>query len=516
MPEALQLVWFKRDLRVEDHAALHAASQRGPVLPLYIVEPDYWQLPDSSGRQWRFVRDSLHELRETLARLGQSLVIRQGPAIEVLETLHRHHPFAAVHSHQETGNGWTYTRDRTVSKWLRRHAIAWQEYRQHGVVRPLRSRDGWSRQWEELMGEVQRPAPGALRPIEGLDPGLIPERPPSCATDPAEGRIAGGRGQALATLDSFLSHRGRHYSGGISSPGSAWTASSRLSPCITWGTLSLREVVQATRERRRQVRADAAGEDQRRWLRSLRAFEERLHWHCHFMQKLEDEPRIEFGNMHRACDGLRPEQPDPVLFHAWSRGETGFPLVDACMRALAAEGWLNFRMRAMLVSFAAYQLWLHWRQPALHMAQLFTDYEPGIHVCQFQMQSGTTGINALRIYNPVKQSLDQDPRGRFIRRWLPELARVPDRWLHEPWTMPPAVQRDTGCRLGTDYPERAVDHVQAARLARQRFTSLRRDRSANREADGIRERHASRRRPAPRRRAATPASPQLGLFDGDD
>lgn len=512
----MHLVWFKRDLRIADHAPLAEAARHGPVLPLYVIEPDYWSLADSSARQWQFVRDSLQSLRDALAARGQPLLIRQGRILDVLDALHECHGLTAIHSHQETGNGWTFRRDRQVLAWTRQRNISWHEYRQHGVVRPLRSRDGWSRQWETLMAEPLIPPPLSLPPIREPALGEIPDRPPDLPPDPAEGAVAGGRQAATHTLQSFLDERGLGYAGGISSPLSAWTASSRLSPHLAWGTLSLREVLQASRERRRHWRGQAAGEPRKRWLRSLRAFEERLHWHCHFMQKLEDEPRIEFGNMHRACDGLRPEQPDPERFAAWCAGQTGFPLVDACMRALLAEGWLNFRMRALLVSFAAYQLWLHWRQPALHLARLFTDYEPGIHYCQLQMQSGTTGINALRIYNPVKQSLDQDPHGRFIRRWLPELARVPDRWLHEPWSMPDTVQHDAACRIGRDYPLRIVDHVQAARVARQQFTALRRDRAANREADGIREKHASRRRPAPRRRSKAEPNPQLGLFREDD
>jgi len=142
------------------------------------------------------------------------------------------------------------------------------------------------------------------------------------------------------------------------------------------------------------------------------------------------------------------------------------------MRCLRHTGWLNFRMRAMLVSFASYQLWLHWQKPAWHLAQCFTDYEPGIHYSQIQMQSGTTGINTMRIYNPVKQSQDQDPKGIFIKRWVPELSKVFDNFVHEPWTMPLHMQKDKGCILGEDYPEPIVDHVIALREARARFTDF--------------------------------------------
>jgi deoxyribodipyrimidine photo-lyase len=164
------------------------------------------------------------------------------------------------------------------------------------------------------------------------------------------------------------------------------------------------------------------------------------------------------------------------------------------MRFLDHGGWLNFRMRAMLMAVASYQLWLPWRPTGLHLARRFVDYEPGIHWPQVQMQSGTTGINALRIYNPVKQSRDLDPDGRFLRIWLPELARVDDAWIHEPWRMPPGLQRHYGVMIGRDYPAPLVDHEQAARLARQRVTETRRGPGAWQARRDIQQTHGSRRR----------------------
>jgi deoxyribodipyrimidine photolyase len=136
----------------------------------------------------------------------------------------------------------------------------------------------------------------------------------------------------------------------------------------------------------------------------------------------------------------------PERLGAWQAGRTGYPLVDACLRSLVATGWLTFRMRALVVSFASYSLWLHWRPTGLFLARHFLDFEPGIHWSQLQMQSGTTGINTLRIYNPTKQALEQDPGGVFIRRWVPELAGVPSVFVHMPWTMPADAQRMAGCR----------------------------------------------------------------------
>jgi deoxyribodipyrimidine photo-lyase len=510
MSGQLQVVWFKRDLRTHDHEPLHRAAGGGPVLPLYIVEPELWRQTDLSARQWAFCRESLQSLREDLARLGQPLVVRTGDAVEILQRLLRERRVTALWSHQETGNAWTYARDRRVAALLSDRGVPWHQCRQHGIQRGRADRDRWSPQWEALMaGPVLAPLPLAgLRIAQGE----IPEQPGTqLASDPCPGRQPGGRIAGEQALHSFLAVRGSAYQRAMSSPLSAQTGCSRISTHLAFGTLSLRETVQLTRRRLAETPQRSA------WRPALAAFEGRLHWHCHFMQKLESEPDIEFRNLHRAMDGLRGATADPVRLSAWCDGQTGWPMVDACMRFLHHGGWLNFRMRAMLMAVASYQLWLPWRQTGLHLARQFVDYEPGIHWPQVQMQSGTTGINALRIYNPVKQSRELDPDGRFLRTWLPELAGVDGDWVHEPWRMPADLQRRYGVVIGNDYPAPLVDHERAARLARQRVAEARRSAAARNESQGIQHAHGSRRRarhPDSRRygRQSGPG-PQPDLFD---
>jgi deoxyribodipyrimidine photo-lyase len=180
-------------------------------------------------------------------------------------------------------------------------------------------------------------------------------------------------------------------------------------------------------------------------------------------------------------------------------------MVDACMRWLAATGWLNFRMRAMVMSVSSLHLWNHWREPGLHLAREFLDYEPGIHWPQVQMQSGVTGINAVRAYNPVKQARDHDPDGVFVRRWIPALARVPHEYLFDPWTMPATAQREAGCVIGRDYPAPLVDHVSASREALRRIHAIRASGEVRAQSQAVFEKHGSRRddraRPARRTRA---------------
>ena len=470
-----QIVWLERDLRVDDHRPLLEAAERGPVLPLYVVEPELWQQPDASERQWLFCRESLIELRQSLSALGQPLVLRSGDVVQVLERARRQFGIDGLWSHEETGNGWTYQRDKRVAAWARANGIQWLEIPQFGVIRRLRSRQGWAQRWEKQMAEPIAPVPASLQSLDDLDPGAIPDRPTDgLPPDPCPLRQTGGRSMALLELEDFLNNRATHYSRSISSPNTAFRGCSRLSAYLAWGCLSMREVIQ----RSRQFRG-----------RGVSSFESRLHWHCHFIQKLESEPRIEWDDFHPFMRGIREVDADRL--EAWSEGRTGVPFVDACMRALKAHGWINFRMRAMLMSFASYNLWLPWRDSGLHLARLFVDYEPGIHWSQCQMQSGSTSINTIRIYNPIKQGLDHDPDGTFIRQWCPELARRPAAQLHEPW------------RFTDHYPAPIVDCAEAARLAKDRIWTIRRSAGFERHADAIQRKHGSRKaglKPTTRRR----------------
>lgn len=482
----MQVVWLKRDLRVQDNRALALAAERGEVLALYVAEPDLWEEPDMSGRQWAFIADSLRALQADLYACGQRLVIRTGDVIDVLNNLADQVQISALWSHEETGNGWTYRRDQKVAAWCRAQNVTWHQVRNHGVQRRLASRDGWAKNWDRFMAEPVTQAP-RLKPHE-IDPGAIPSaRDLGLASETCDQRQTGGRPAAIKCLDMFLTKRGENYRRAMSTPLEGAEACSRLSPHLAWGTVSMREVAQATWARQRALKQGPRG-SATNWRASLRSFAGRLHWHCHFMQKLEDEPRMEFENLHRGLDGVRPSVPDRAKLESWSKGETGFPFVDACMRSLKATGWLNFRMRAMVMAMASYHLWLPWRAPGLVLARLFTDYEPGIHWSQVQMQSGTTGINTVRVYNPVKQGHDQDPTGAFTRAWVPELADIPDQFLQEPWKADNA-----GAVVGRTYPERTVDHVAAAKEARERIWAVRRGDAFRTKASAIQAKHGSRR-----------------------
>jgi deoxyribodipyrimidine photo-lyase len=504
------IVWFKRDLRLHDHAAIYHAARNGPVLCIYVVEPSLWAQADSANQHYQFLLESLRELNAELNRLGGILHVITGEVPAVLARLFALAPFAQLYSHQETGNAISFERDKAVAHWCRVRGIAWREFAQFGVVRRLKNRNLWqaSREAHVNLPCLPVPAKQTLRFISlpwNEPPPPKPDQLGLGAQDPPR-RQRGGRSMGLSVLNSFLLDRCEQYRGGISSPLSAPSACSRISPYLSFGCLSLREVVQATQQQLSNLPAEAS-----RRKKGLAAFTSRLYWHCHFIQKLESEPELEFRNLHRGYDGLRESDWNAAHFEALTSGRTGWPLVDACVAMLHETGWLNFRMRAMLVSVASYPLWLHWRPVGEWLARQFLDYEPGIHWSQLQMQAGTTGINTARIYNPIKQARDHDPRGSFVRRWLPAMRRIPDAWLFEPWRMPPELQNCYGVQVGHDIANPLVDLELATRQAKARLYALRAWPDIKAAKAAIVEKHGSRKPTASTKRKKTVGTSQLLL-----
>lgn len=473
----MNVFWFKRDLRILDNKALFDSLEKQCIV-IYIFEPSVSFNYDWDIRHWRFIYQSLKDLENQ----GLEVHFLYGEATDIFTTIFEIYGEFTLYSHCETGNDLTFKRDLSLKSLFKDLKVKWIEYDLNLVKRGLKNRMGWDARWISIIKQKIVSLPNLNNTIcdHSLEEKFsLPNDLKSNLSLQSNFMVEGGEYRAHTMLKDFLENKVESYWGAISYPDKSKYYCSYLSSYISWGNISIRQIYQACENQKKNVSNKI----------SLNQFMARLKWHCHFIQKLEMEPRIEFENLNAAYNDVRNSR-DRKLLKAWKNGQTGYPLIDAAMRCVKETGYLNFRLRSTVVSFLTHILWQPWQSGSGYLARMFLDYEPGIHFSQFQMQAGTTGINTIRIYNPIKQSKEKDKDGIFIKTWVQELENIPKESIHEPWKMTEMEQIMYGVRIGKDYPRPIVDFTTAYQNAKDKLWKIKNSKDSIYHSRKILRKHA--------------------------
>ena len=471
MTEKINIVWLKRDLRISDHQPLKEAENLGlNYIIIYCFEPTQISHFDYSLRHQQFIFQSILDMNEKLKKYNRKVYIFDEDAETVFDYLISKYTIKNIFSYQESGTLKSWKRDKKISKLLNKNNIEWTEFENQAVIRGSNNRIGWDKYWYGYANSqiIKNEYSKNSFILEKTPYDFKNQKYPKLNNYPKEFQPA-GESYASKYLDSFIQRRYENYNKHISLPEKSRISCGRISTYLSWGNISVRQVFQKVK-------------NSQKYLMNKRAFNSfliRLKWRSHFIQKFEVDCSYEHTCINRGYEKMEYDNND-FLLDMWKKGETGFPLVDASMKCLIVTGWLNFRMRAMLVSFLCHYLNQDWKRGVYHLAKLFLDYEPGIHYTQFQMQAGVTGINSIRVYNPVKQSYEKDTDGAFIKKWIPELKEINSELIHEPWKLTNIDLENKQIPKQYNKPIIATDFKKS--IVRAKLWSLRKDSIVKKES----------------------------------
>jgi deoxyribodipyrimidine photo-lyase len=471
------IVWFREDLRLSDHPALHAAAKTGaPVLCLYVFDETGAGRPLGSAARWWLAR-SLRALQAQLQSKGVSLVLRRGKAASVVPDVAQQAQASAVYWNDIAQAGPRAVADQVV-KGLAKVGVEQKTFPGDLLAAPdaIRNKDGHGLRvftpfWRRLqaLGDppAPLPAPKSMARFDGLDGDALED----WKLEPTKPDWAGGLretwtpGEAAAQrrLKAFLDHGVQSYPEDRDRPDRP--ATSALSPYLRSGEISPRQVWHAARFAADERRGLAGG---------VEKFLSELAWREFCRHLLFDTPDLATRNLQVAFDDF-PWRSDKASLIRWRRGQTGYPLVDAGMRELWRTGVMHNRVRMVAASFLAKHLLIDWREGEAWFWDTLVDADAGNNPANWQWVAGSGADAApyFRVFNPVLQGEKFDPEGDYVRRWVPELARLPSSLIHQPWSATPLELKSADVELGETYPEPIVDHKKGRERALAAYAKMR-------------------------------------------
>lgn len=428
----------RNDLRIHDNIGIASLSDQ-VFQPIYIFDEEYWKSNKISNQRKMFILQSLQELQKTYESHGNHLHYFLGNPTRIAKHLQQPIVF----------NKDANTLNQDFKTYLRKNHVGINNQ----AIQFQGRQSNWAKQAKKYFQTQQIKPNIQENPKKTRSKITLQHIKKTCVQQTKKELFEkGGRKKALRRLQDFQ-NRVEKYMKNISSPSKAEKMTSHLSPYIRFGCISLREVYQAFEKNTFNVNS----------------FRSRLFWHQNFRQKLEDNPTLFKEAINPVYKDLHKDNTNKKYVEAWKKGKTGYPLVDASMRALKQTGWMNFRMRALCASFYSYILKQWWIHGANHYFKHLIDADVAINYYQWQMQSGLVGIHANRIYNPTKQVFDNDKQGIYIKKYVPELRNVPAKHIAEPWKLSKKQQETYKCILGHDYPKPIVRFEKEAKKARAYF-----------------------------------------------